>query len=112
MTMTMTVTSADMANLLDSGDAATRNPVLFWNAVSLDLVALDHSIPAADARAPGPCASARALGAAHMVMADAARLAYPPTRYEPLRKASGPAGPISEPALFVGGAVAAILRHI
>src|SRR5687768_2004155 len=48
------------------------NPVLFWNDVALQLVALDHSIEARDARAPGPCASARALGLAHVVMADAA----------------------------------------
>ena len=39
-----------------------RNPVSFWNDVALDLVALDHSIPAAEARAPGPVATARALG--------------------------------------------------
>jgi hypothetical protein len=63
-------------------DDLRGNPVLFWNAVSLDLVALDHSIEPMDARAPGPCATARALGIAHAVIADAVSIAYP-TNYKP-----------------------------
>ena len=31
--------------------------VLFWNDTALQLAALDHSIDAKDARAPGPCES-------------------------------------------------------
>ncbi len=98
----------------DHGDPreAAKSPVLFWNDVSLDLVALDHSLAEQDLRAFGPCATARALGLAHAVMADAVRVAYPPAQYEAFRNVAGPAEPVKEPALFVGGAMAAILRHI
>src|SRR5258706_14228017 len=54
-----------------------QNPILFWNNVSLQLVALDHSIDAMDARAPGPSATARALGLAHIVLTDAQAAALP-----------------------------------
>ena len=91
---------------------ARVNPVLFWNDVALDLVALDHSVPAQDARAIGPCLTARALGLAHAVLADAVRLAFPHARYEAFRTVALPGGPVRDPASFVGGAVAAILRHI
>lgn len=53
-----------------------HNPIIFWNDLALQLVALDHSIDARDARAPGPCASARALGLVHVVMADAVAAVY------------------------------------
>src|ERR1700693_1863755 len=36
------------------------NPVLFWSDTALQLDALDHSVDAKDARAPGPCAASRA----------------------------------------------------
>ena len=65
------------------------NPVLFWNAVSLDLLALDHSIDPSDARAPGPCASSRALGLAHAVIADAVSIAYQPTTARLLPRQAG-----------------------
>lgn len=87
-----------------------ENPVLFWNAVSLELVALDHSIDPSDAAAPGPCASARALGVVHAVIADAVALAYR-TTYRPYFY-SGDFPAIKVPALFVGGAAAGILAHI
>jgi hypothetical protein len=57
-------------------EVVTANPVLFWNAVALELVALDHSIDPDDARAPGPCASSYALGLIHAVIADAVSLTY------------------------------------
>lgn len=95
-----------------SPSLARSDPVVFWSNVSLDLVALDHSIDAADARAPGPCASSRALGLAHAVLADAVRLAYPSAQYEAYFKGSHSGGPIRTPALFVGGAVSSMLRHI
>lgn len=88
----------------------TENPVLFWNAVSLELVALDHSIDPDDAAAPGPCASARALGVVHAVIADAVCLAYR-AGYRP-QFYRGPKPRIEVPALFVGGAAAGILLHI
>ncbi len=87
-----------------------ENPVLFWNAVSLDLVALDHSIDPADAAAPGPCASSRALGIVHAVIADAVSLAYR-ADYRP-QFYRGPRPKIEVPPLFVGGAAAGILAHI
>jgi hypothetical protein len=52
------------------------DPIVFWNETSLQLDALDHSVDAKDARAPGPCAASRALALAHIVMADAAAIAY------------------------------------
>jgi hypothetical protein len=65
----------NLDGLGETGRAITverrHNPILFWNDVALQLVALDHSVDARDARAPGPCATARALGLAHIVMADA-----------------------------------------
>ncbi len=87
------------------------NPVLFWNAVSLDLVALDHSIDPSDARAPGPCASARALGLAHAVIADAVSIAYH-APYRPRFYHGKRDFDIEAPELFVGGAAAGILAHI
>jgi membrane-associated phospholipid phosphatase len=86
------------------------NPVSFWNDAAIELVALDHSIDADDARAPGPCASAWAMGLAHVVMADAVHYAYK-TNYKPFLAVTPPQ-PITNQALFVGGAVASILNHI
>jgi len=91
--------------------AEESSAVYFWNAVALQLVALDHSVDAEDARAPGPCASARALALAHLVIADA---------YAALDQRAGPLlAPVSRTdigdgyrAAFVGGAAAAILEHI
>ena len=89
---------------------AQHNPVLFWNDVSLQLVALDHSIDAMELRAPGPCASARALGLVHIVMADAVAAVYAADfdgfyvpRELPVRH---------NPEAFVGGAAASILEHV
>lgn len=87
------------------------DPVLFWNAVCLDLVALDHSVDLADARAPGPCASARALGLAHGVIADAVHFAYG-CDYRPQFYRGDPYFQIEIPELFVGGAAAGILTAI
>lgn len=87
------------------------NPILFWNAVALDLVALDHSVEAADARAPGPCASARALGAVHAVIADATHFAYP-SAYAPQFFKGRLEREIEAPDLFVGGAAYAMLSYI
>jgi hypothetical protein len=86
------------------------NPVFFWNGVGLDLIALDHSIDPADAVAPGPCASARALGVIHAVIADAVCVAYP-SNYRP-QFYGGPPPHIQVPPLFVGGAAAGIIEHI
>jgi hypothetical protein len=80
--------------------ARRHHPILFWNETSLQLVALDHSIDAKDARAPGPCATARALGLAHIVMADEGL--YVRGR-APIR---------GYPDVFVGGAAAWILEFI
>lgn len=86
--------------------------VAFWSNVSLDLVALDHSIAAADARAPGPCATATALALAHVVVADAVKSVDSSARYTAFLKDARSAGLVSSPASFVGGAAFAILRHI
>lgn len=102
--------SSDLLGL--PGLSAPVNPVLFWNDVALDLVALDHSVDVGDSRAIGPCLSARALGLVHAVLADAVRVAYPAARYGAFRNVAVSGGPVREPASFVGGAVAAILRHI
>lgn len=89
---------------------AQHNPVLFWNDVSLRLVALDHSIDVTEARAPGPCASARALGLAHIAIADAVAAAYLADfdAFYVHREVRGR----DQPEAFVGGAAASILEHI
>ncbi len=87
-----------------------HNPILFWNEASLQLVALDHSVDAKDARAPGPCASARALGLVHIVMADAVAAAYG-ADFEPFLVRSRISFP-EFPDAFVGGAAAWILEFI
>jgi len=87
------------------------DPVLFWNDTALQLDALDHSIDAKDARAPGPCAASRALALAHIVMADACVAAYE-CDFEGFYIPGGRA-PANEFAdVFVGGATACILGHI
>ena len=87
------------------------DPILFWNDTALQLDALDHSIDAKDARAPGPCASSRALALAHIVMADAAAAAYA-CDFEGLYVRGGryPEGEYAD--VFVGAAAARILGHI
>jgi hypothetical protein len=87
------------------------NPVLFWNSVSLDLVALDHSVDSTDARAPGPCASAMALGVVHAVIADAVYIAYG-SNYRPQFYRGGYNFHIEVPELFIGGAASGILTRI
>jgi hypothetical protein len=87
------------------------NPVLFWHDVGLELVALDHSIDPADARAPGPCASALALGIACAVIADAVSIAYH-APYRPYFLRGEVDFEIESPELFVGGAAAGIFAHI
>ena len=87
------------------------DPILFWNETALELDALDHSLDAKDARAPGPCLSSRALAVAHIVMADAVTVSYP-NSHEGLYVRGG-RGPHGEPAeVFVGAAAARILNHI
>lgn len=89
-----------------------RNSVEFWNSVALELVAIDHTVDPKQARAIGPVATARALGLIHIVIADAVALAYPQPLYSPfLSRDDKPVAP-SSPALFVGGAAAAIMEHI
>src|SRR5215468_6225042 len=85
------------------------NPVYFWNGVGLDLIALDHSVDPAKAVVPGPCASARALGVIHAVIADAVCVAYP--SYYDAQFYDGPPPHIQVPPLFVGGAAAGIIEH-
>lgn len=80
----------------------------FWVDTTLDLVALDHSLAASDARAPGPCSSTRAVALAFMVMADAAAVVSR-TDYEPLLLRGGRQTPHAD--AFIGGAVARILEH-
>lgn len=92
------------------GITRRHNPILFWNEVALQLVALDHSIDARDARAPGPCASARALGLIHIVMADAVAAVYPVDFEGMLVRGRVDVG--GYPDVFVGGAAAWMLEFI
>jgi hypothetical protein len=85
------------------------DPVDFWSDAGLELVALDHSVSAADGRAFGPCATARALGVVHAAIADAAVPAYQ-AKYRPRFKTHP--GVIGNKEAFVGGAAEAILSHI
>jgi membrane-associated phospholipid phosphatase len=87
------------------------SPVFFWNEVSQGLVQLDHSIPSSQALAPGPCASSRALGAIHAVIADAAAYAYS-APFQAQFNTTNP-GPIPQmPELFVGGAAWSYTNYI
>ena len=94
-----------------SGPQPRINAVSFWNETALHLVALDHSIDAADARAPGPCAAARALALVHIVMADAVAAVFP-VDFEGyfVRGVKFPG--IQYPDVFIGAATAWILEHI
>lgn len=93
-------------------DASNLDPVLFWNAVSLDLVAYDHSVPATDARAPGPCATSYALAFVHAIIADAVKVAYDNVGYMAYFPEPLPPTQLTNRALFVGGAAAGVLAHI
>lgn len=103
--------SFDPDSRWDADLEAKRNPVYFWHETALHLVALDHSIAATDARAPGPCASVRALALAQMVVADAVAASYAErttVQFGPdYRSDLGEFAPF-----FVGGAAAAVLKYI
>jgi hypothetical protein len=90
---------------------ARVDPVLFWSDTALQLDALDHSVDAKDARAPGPCAAARALALAHIVIADACVAAYD-CGFEGFYLRGGRAPGTEFAEVFVGGAAARILGHI
>jgi membrane-associated phospholipid phosphatase len=88
------------------------DPILFWNDTALQLDALDHSLDAKDARAPGPCAASRALALAHIVMADATAVAYP-TEYQGYYvRGDARFGEQTYADVFIGAAAARILGHI
>src|SRR6478672_3909317 len=91
-------------------EPALIEPVRFWSDTALQLDALDHSIDAADARAPGPCAASRALALAHIVIADACAAAYD-CGYSGLIVRGGRAPTNEFAEAFVGGAAARILGH-
>ncbi|MER9689665.1 MULTISPECIES: hypothetical protein [unclassified Mesorhizobium] len=93
-----------------AGDS--RNAVEYWNDVALELNANDHTIKVGQARAPGPVASARALGLIHTVLADAVARSYPDPLYKPFLYTVALKEKPSSPAAFVGGACAAIMSHI
>ncbi len=107
---TLSLSSRALARPYPAPDSRL-DPVLFWNAVALQMVALDHSVDQADTRAPGPTASARALGVVHAVIADAVHFAYG-SDYRPLFYRGGIPFDIEVPELFVGGAATGILNHI
>jgi hypothetical protein len=93
------------------GTVERVDPVVFWSETALQLDALDHSVEAADARAPGPCAASRALALAHIVIADACAAAYD-CGYDGflVREGRTPQNDFAE--AFIGGAAARILGHI
>ncbi|MCK1417652.1 hypothetical protein IVB55_32880 [Bradyrhizobium sp. CW4] len=103
-----------------SQEDLARQPVAFWNEVGIDLLALDHSIPITNptlpadklpVRAVGPCASARAIGVLQLVVADAVKSSYPNVRYNAFLKDDADKS-VEAPALYVGGAAAAILQYM
>lgn len=87
------------------------NAVKFWAEAALALNALDHSVEAANARAPGPCAATRALGLAYAAMADAVAAVYP-VDFDGCFVANVRYEGVEYPEAFVGGACAQILEHI
>jgi hypothetical protein len=78
------------------------------------MIILDHSIaPADEAVAPGPCASAKALGIIHAVIADAVAHVYPSPHFEALFNKNRPTFVGSgDLALFVGGAAWSYIQYI
>ncbi|MER8612905.1 hypothetical protein [Mesorhizobium sp. M0435] len=109
----------------DQGNAAQPSPgsvqnsaVLFWNEVALKLNALDHSFTGDNAadlpRAPGPVASARALGVIHAVIADALFTVDSSSGFKPHFVTGIVPGEDKDvnKDLFVGGAAAAIMFYI
>jgi len=111
LSIAATAVCASSSSFAQSKKHKRVNPVLFWNAVALDLTAFDHSVEPADARAPGPCASARALGVVHAAIADAVHFAYP-SGYKPRFYRSRVEREIENPDLFVGGAAYAVLSYV
>lgn len=105
------VAAAPAPPVVSCTQPARIDPVRFWSDTALQLDALDHSVDAADARAPGPCAASRALALAHIVIADACTAAYD-CSYDGfiVRGGRAPANDYAE--AFVGGAAARILGHI
>lgn len=96
------------------GSGTTLDPVQFWNAAAVDLIALDHSITISsmdDTVAIGPAGSSRALGVIHAVIADAASYAYNPS-YKAYFNKTSPGSIQGDPGLFVGGAAYAIMLYI
>ena len=62
-------------------------------------------------RAPGPVATARALGIIHGVLADAMLFSMPDKRYTPWKETSSTIE-VPNPKMFVGGATSSIMNHI
>lgn len=90
---------------------ARVNPVAFWSNAALALNALDHSIEAANARAPGPCAATLAMALAFTAMADAAAVVYP-AHFEGYLVRGPRIEGAEYPEAFIGGACAQVLEHI
>src|SRR5215204_1084335 len=69
-----------------SAPLCQQSEVEYWNDVALDLNAFDHSFVSQDVfslpRAPGPTASARALGLVHAVMFDAVIASDPSSKFK------------------------------
>lgn len=118
---------AQQAQNQSSGDQSSndnemisrRNAINFWSRVSRDLISFDHSISRGSPeeirqilRAPGPVASARALGVIHVVLADSLLLISPQPRYAPYRSGFKATETISNGSHFIGGAASTIIRHI
>ncbi|RVM17630.1 vanadium-dependent haloperoxidase [Sinorhizobium meliloti] len=98
-----------------SSGSAADSAVLFWHEVALKMNVFDHSFTGAEAetlpRAPGPVASARALGVIHAVIADALFTVSPNSMFKPhFLKGIAPGN--VEKDLYVGGAAAAIMFYI
>ena len=104
--------SADSTSLVGSGPA--YDPVDFWNDRAVELVVLDHSITVNnldDTVALGPCASSRALGVIHAVIADAVSYAFKPS-YKAQFNKTNPGAIKGDRGVFVGGAAYAIMKYI
>jgi hypothetical protein len=91
--------------------SSERDPVLFWNRRARELISADHSIPVAQAAAPGPCASAKAIAIITAVIADAVASVYQ-APFKPQFATAPATQPAADPALFVGGAAFAIMSFI
>ncbi|WP_085032290.1 vanadium-dependent haloperoxidase [Ensifer aridi] len=93
-------------------NGTTLDPAIVrgWSDVTLELNAVDHSLPPDKAKAPGPCASTYAIALAHAAIADAC--AHALGTFRPALMLNGPRTAPTQIDRFVGGAAYGFLSSL